>query len=452
MSIINKEIEITIHNKNIKYYEDKGYQIPKYKYQGVLRVKRGTKIIIKTKDLLSGSHVSIKMQCDRCGEINNVVWKNYLQQNHKNNEYYCKKCSNKLISKTNKRIKNKLIKGKSFYDWCYENLSKGQANETISRWDTELNKCSAKEVCYSSHKKYWFKCPRGIHESEQHSIHITTVQRRLSELHCRKCNSIAQYLIDNYGQNALNKYWSNKNTLNPWSVTKKCNKKIWIKCQKDKRHPDYLITAHNFVEDNHRCLYCSNQKVYLFNSLGYVYPESLKYWSNKNKKTPFEYTKGSTKKVWWKCPNGKHKDFKRIIANSVIYNFRCPECDYSKGEERISNYLINNKIDYIPQKEFEGLLGLGNGNLSYDFYLEQYNLLIEFQGRQHAEYIPGLHKSKKDFEKQLEHDYRKRNYAKKHNIKELEIWYNCFDDIEYILDMVLNKRINNKIKFNEGID
>jgi len=437
MSIVDKEIQITVHNKNIKYYEDKGYQIPKYKYQGMLRVKRGTKITIKTEDLSQGSHTLIKMKCDKCGKIQNVIWKNYLQQKHQDNKYYCKQCSNKMFG-VKKRTKNKLIKGKSFYTWCYEQLNKKQADAIISRWDIKLNKCTAKEVCYSSHKKYWFKCPNNIHESEQHSIHFVTIQNRFTELHCRKCNSIAQYLINNYGKDALVKYWSNKNTKSPWVITMKSAKKIWIKCN-NKEHPDYLITCYNFTMAKHRCPYCSNQKVYLLNSLGYVYPESLKYWSNRNQKTPFEYTKGSTKKVWWKCPNKKHKDYKRRIANTVIYKYRCPECEYSKGEVKISNYLIVNNINYIPQKEFNNLIGLGGGNLSYDFYLPQYNLLIEFQGEQHEKFISGLHKSIVDFNKQMEHDKRKRDYANKNNIQLLEIWYNCYEEIDFILDNIINK-------------
>lgn len=40
----------------------------------------------------------------------------------------------------------------------------------------------------------------------------------------------------------------------------------------------------------------------------------------------------------------------------------------------------------------------------------------------------------KDSKKQQEHDRRKREYAKSHNIELLEIWYWDFDNIEEILD------------------
>ena len=71
--------------------------------------------------------------------------------------------------------------------------------------------------------------------------------------------------------------------------------------------------------------------------------------------------------------------------------------------------------------------------MSYDFYLPDYNLLIECQGEQHERFIRGFHETEESFEKQLEHDRRKREYAKKNNIDLLEIWYYDMDSIEEIL-------------------
>jgi len=92
-------------------------------------------------------------------------------------------------------------------------------------------------------------------------------------------------------------------------------------------------------------------------------------------------------------------------------------------------------IYYISQKEFEGLVGLRNGNLSYDFYLPQYNLLIEYQGQFHDGTAP--RQTKEQFEKQQEHDRRKKQYVENNKIRLLEIWYWDFDRIEEILDREL---------------
>ena len=119
----------------------------------------------------------------------------------------------------------------------------------------------------------------------------------------------------------------------------------------------------------------------------------------------------------------------------------CPICNISKGENAILSYLEKNHIDYIIQKTFDNLIGVHNKKLRYDFYLPKENLLIEYQGIQHEKPIDfsgkGQEFSLKFFKLQQEHDKRKREYAKEHNINLLEIWYWDFDNIENILDNTL---------------
>jgi hypothetical protein len=61
----------------------------------------------------------------------------------------------------------------------------------------------------------------------------------------------------------------------------------------------------------------------------------------------------------------------------------CLLCSESKGEKRIREWLEENKFQFTSQKEFVGLFGTGGGNLSYDFYLQKLNILIEYQGEFH---------------------------------------------------------------------
>lgn len=114
----------------------------------------------------------------------------------------------------------------------------------------------------------------------------------------------------------------------------------------------------------------------------------------------------------------------------------CPYCKISQGERSIINFLDKNNILYIYQKKYKNLVGIGNNPLSYDFYLLNYNLLIEYQGKQHKEAIE-VFGGEKYFDIQKEHDRRKRQYAKEHNIKFLEIWFWDFNNIEKILNKEL---------------
>ena len=76
---------------------------------------------------------------------------------------------------------------KSFYDWCIEN----DRMDLNNRFDEEKNGCTTKDVGYKSNLKWWFKCTRGIHESDQYFMCVVT-RNKNKELLCRKCNSIAQ--------------------------------------------------------------------------------------------------------------------------------------------------------------------------------------------------------------------------------------------------------------------
>lgn len=129
-----------------------------------------------------------------------------------------------------------------------------------------------------------------------------------------------------------------------------------------------------------------------------------------------------------------------VYPTSFIHGLtRCPKCSsISKGEEKIVKILKNNNINFVSQKSFDGLIGVNGGLLTYDFYLQKYNLLIEYQGRQHEQPIDHFGGETR-FNIQQEHDKRKREYAKVHNIDLLEIWYYDFDSIENIINNYLEK-------------
>ena len=319
----------------------------------------------------------------------------------------------------------------------------------------------AKDLPKSSHVKVYVKCDECNEILNMRYVDYLRFVKEDGRYYCNKCAnelygkknaknarlyksiSFAQFCIDHICEDFLEKYWDyQKNLVNPYEINYKSHNKIFIKCQKKDYHDSYFVNCYDFINGS-RCPYCINYhgKVHPFDSLGKLLEDKnlLHIWSTKNKKSPYEYSPMSGQKVWWKCPEGKHKDFYRgIDSSNNICNFRCPECQYSKGEERISNYLLNENINYISQKTFESLIGLNGGLLSYDFYLLDYNLLIEYQGEQHEKPVDFKSKGKKhaekQFQKQLEHDRRKREYAKINNMNLLEIWYWDFDTIEQIIN------------------
>jgi len=242
--------------------------------------------------------------------------------------------------------------------------------------------------------------------------------------------------------------------LTPYDITCGTPQYAWWICEKG--HEWYANISHR--TDGNGCPYCSGRYATKENNLLKDNPKLCKEWDyNKNDKNPEDYTPGSSQYAWWKCKECNYSWYARIKSRNGKLKTGCPECNKSKGENKINEVLIennwvkmsqeefdkledNNKYNknyFIPQKEFDGLIGLGNKNLSYDHYIPKYNLLIEYHGGQHEKFTRGIHKTIKDFEKQLEHDNRKCIYAQNHNINLLIIWYWDFDKIEEILDKAL---------------
>ena len=177
------------------------------------------------------------------------------------------------------------------------------------------------------------------------------------------------------------------------------------------------------------CPKCANEETAIkqtFTSEKFI-EESKKIHGNKYDYSLVDYKNARTKvKIICK----KHGMFEQI-AYCHQQGAGCPVCNYSKGEERIQNYLIDNNIKFEPQKKYNDLID--NSYLSYDFYIPSKNLLIEFNGMQHYEWEQYFQPTYRDFLVQKHHDWLKRKYAKDNNINLLTIPYWELYNIDKIL-------------------
>lgn len=82
--IITKKVNLTINNRYVKHYLDKGYI-----------VKGGQTIEVRIEDLTNSSNVKIEAKCDNCGDIKDVQYNIYSRYTkNQTEEYYCQKCNN----------------------------------------------------------------------------------------------------------------------------------------------------------------------------------------------------------------------------------------------------------------------------------------------------------------------------------------------------------------------
>ena len=116
----------------------------------------------------------------------------------------------------------------------------------------------------------------------------------------------------------------------------------------------------------------------------------------------------------------------------------------------IEQILCEHKILYIRQKRFDWL-----GKMSLDFYLPNYGIAIECQGKQHFESVDYFG-GEEGFKLTYERDLRKKQLCEKHNIKILyyanyfyPFPYNVFNDKNTLISEIKNKF--NKLLTNETI-
>lgn len=130
------------------------------------------------------------------------------------------------------------------------------------------------------------------------------------------------------------------------------------------------------------------------------------------------YHMGSGKYYNWKCPScGKR--FNKRILDVTQYGMSCDLCSssFSKNERLVSIILTKMGEYYETQKEFKDCKI--KNPLPFDFYLPQYNMVIETHGLQHYKEV----KFYKTNEHTLVSDKVKKSYCKDNNIRYCEI--NC---------------------------
>ena len=110
----------------------------------------------------------------------------------------------------------------------------------------------------------------------------------------------------------------------------------------------------------------------------------------------------------------------------------------SKGEKKIAEYLTRNEINFSREYSFPDLISAKNCRLRFDFFIPDFELLIEFQGQHHFNPVNKHKRAKIVHRKTVLHDKLKEEYCSKNKIRLLRIPYSKFDEIESILDLITN--------------
>lgn len=154
-------------------------------------------------------------------------------------------------------------------------------------------------------------------------------------------------------------------------------------------------------------------------------------------------------KVWYqcKCSCGNLCE----VSASHLKDGHTTSCGCNKksrGEIKIEKILNNSSIKYSAQKTFNDLLSDKNKHMYFDFYLDDKNIAIEYDGEQH--FSPTCfngtvkNNAEEEFLNVIKRDNLKNQYCIKNNILLYRIPYYDKDKIHILDDILQDKYLINK--------
>jgi very-short-patch-repair endonuclease len=351
---------------------------------------------------------------------------------------WCHYCSNKILC----QIENcKICINKSF-----------ASHDKSKYWSQKNGNITPRDVFLKSDKKYWFKCNDCNHELYLKLSSISKGNWCSYCAHQQLCiNDDCKFCYDNsFASQEKSKYWSDINDkIMPRNVFSKSDKKYWFKCG-DCNHNFQLSLDNCYL--GKWCSYCANKLLCNDDNCDYCFNKSAasniksKYWSSKNKNIiPRNIFKNSHKKYYYYCNECNNELY--ISPHNVNYGYWCKYCIY-KTEKKLYD-ILNKKYNISKQYRVDWCKNIITKKyFPFDFVINDYNIIIELDGKQHFIQVSNWLSP----EEQQERDLYKMKCANDNGfsvirILQLDVWNDRYDwhtellhNINYIID---NKIVQN---------
>ncbi len=366
--------------------------------------------------------------------------------------------------------------------------------ELLEEWDYELNgDLDPKTIHLNSNKIINWICKKGCKYKNEivtndkinidkckHRWKTDVYHRTIKKSQCPYClvspqsicyHQSIEFLIPQLAKEfhpILNK------KSKPHELSIRSNERIFWKCQigcvhKDKNEDErcqHIWTCSvnsrtRFIKLNEnreiieikltQCPFCikSPQQICKHQSLGYLYPEYIEEWDNKNKDTIFDISVGSQKNISWICKN-KHENGENHTFNLQPYeriqrNMDCPFCR-NKSINILHDFLIQHYKIKLEKKFDWSKNEFTNRFLPFDVCIDELKLLIELDGCHHFKDIKTWNSS---CDKRRYTDLYKMKLANDNGysilrIVQIDIYYNSYDWKSELLNII--KTFNNNVE------
>lgn len=217
-------------------------------------------------------------------------------------------------------------------DWCWKKSCASSKN--FEFWSSE-NLKTPREVFRFSETKYLFDCPCGHTfdaspanvEKGKWCPYCSNPPRKL----CTK-ESCDLCVTNSFESSEITSWWSDENGKRPREVFKNSHVKYKFVCQKETCGHKFEA-ALNKITSGTRCPYCckggrkicKDESCVICKTNSFNMSHRMRYWSSKNKGTPRDYTKSTTKKFLFDCPDCGH-EFSTALGKIAYYDRWCPYC------------------------------------------------------------------------------------------------------------------------------
>ena len=185
--------------------------------------------------------------------------------------------------------------------------------ELAKEWHATKNgNLSPADISAGSTQKVWWKCSKGNDHEWQAAVGSRNQGRGCSI--CSGKTIVKSNCLATINPSLAQQWHPTKNKpLTTFHISPYSGKKVWWKCDQGIDHEWQSSVAHR--SNGKGCPICAGQMVVKSNCLATINPSLAQQWHpTKNKGIkPEDYTIGSNKVVWWKCPKGDDHEWKASI-------------------------------------------------------------------------------------------------------------------------------------------
>jgi len=212
-----------------------------------------------------------------------------------------------------------------------------------------------------------------------------------------------------------------------------CKTKMRFICHKHEDKGIQYNSVDNIIHNHHVCKYCGYQHLSEVKQISKE--QVIQLCKEKNVEYIDQYLKNGETYIQYQCIQHKSDG----IQEMSLDHFRaslvpCRFCQITQGEFKVKTFLDKYHILYNFQHTFPDCKNIYV--LKFDFYLPEYQIAIEYDGKQHYEpfnYFDTEEENIKAFKDGQYRDRLKDEYCKNNSIHMIRIPYWDFNHIEQIL-------------------